>query len=67
MMIVETAFPWTFDGADKYNNLFGDPKELIGYRRQTGATGLFSQPTQTIINAGGSGIMYWEPAWITSP
>ena len=22
--------------------------------------------TQTVITAGGSGIMYWEPAWITS-
>ena len=22
--------------------------------------------TQTIIRAGGTGIMYWEPAWITS-
>jgi arabinogalactan endo-1,4-beta-galactosidase len=23
--------------------------------------------TQQVISAGGSGIMYWEPAWITSP
>jgi arabinogalactan endo-1,4-beta-galactosidase len=23
--------------------------------------------TQTVISAGGTGIMYWEPAWITSP
>jgi arabinogalactan endo-1,4-beta-galactosidase len=22
--------------------------------------------TQTVITAGGSGIMYWEPGWITS-
>jgi arabinogalactan endo-1,4-beta-galactosidase len=68
VMVVEAAFPWTFDGADNYNNLFGDPKELIGYK-----TGKQEQPnylinlTQTIITAGGSGIMYWEPAWITSP
>jgi len=68
IMIVETAFPWTFEGADKYNNLFGDPKELIGYTASKEEqlkylTGL----VQAIINGGGSGIMYWEPAWITSP
>jgi len=68
IMIVETAFPWTFEGADKYNNLFGDPKELIGYTASKEEqlkylTGL----VQAIINGGGSGIMYWEPAWISSP
>jgi arabinogalactan endo-1,4-beta-galactosidase len=68
IMIVETAFPWTFEGADKYNNLFGDPKELIGYTagKQEQLDYLINL-TQTIISAGGSGIMYWEPAWITSP
>lgn len=68
VMIVETAFPWTFEGADNYNNLFGDPKELIGYTagKQAQLDYLINL-TQTIISAGGSGIMYWEPAWITSP
>jgi arabinogalactan endo-1,4-beta-galactosidase len=68
VMIVETAFPWTFDGADKYNNLFGDPKELIGYTAsKNDQLEYLTNLTQTIISAGGSGIMYWEPAWITSP
>ncbi len=68
IMVVETAFPWTFEGADQYNNLFGDPKELIGYKtgKQEQLDYLINL-TQTIISAGGSGIMYWEPAWITSP
>ncbi len=68
VMIVETAFPWTFENADHYNNLFGDPKELIGFTASKEdqlkyMTGL----VQAVINGGGSGIMYWEPAWITSP
>ncbi|MFN8253470.1 MAG: glycosyl hydrolase 53 family protein [Ferruginibacter sp.] len=68
IMVVETAFPWTFEGADKYNNLFGDPKELIGYTAgKQEQLDYLIQLTQTIISAGGSGIMYWEPAWITSP
>jgi arabinogalactan endo-1,4-beta-galactosidase len=68
VMIVETAFPWTFEGADKYNNLFGDPKELIGYKAtKQGQLNYLIGLTQQIISAGGSGIMYWEPEWITSP
>ncbi len=68
VMVVETAFPWTFDGADTYNNLFGDPKELVGYTAgKQEQLDYLTQLTQTIISAGGSGIMYWEPAWITSP
>jgi arabinogalactan endo-1,4-beta-galactosidase len=68
VMIVETAFPWTFDNADNYNNLFGDPKELIGFTAtKENQLKYMIELTQQIIAAGGSGIMYWEPAWITSP
>ena len=68
VMIVEAAFPWTFENADNYNNLFGDANELIGYEASIPAQLEYLENLiQTIINAGGDGIMYWEPAWITSP
>ena len=68
VMIVEAAFPWTFENADNYNNLFGEANELIGYEASIPAQLEYLENlTQTIINAGGDGIMYWEPAWITSP
>ena len=68
VMFVEAAFPWTFENADNYNNLFGDANELIGYEASIPAQLEYLENlTQTIINAGGDGIMYWEPAWITSP
>ena len=68
VMIVEAAFPWTFENADTYNNLFGDANELIGYEASMPAQLKYLENlTQTIIDAGGDGIMYWEPAWITSP
>lgn len=68
VMVVETAFPWTFENGDNYNNLFGDPNELIGYEATVPAQLEYMKNlTQTIISAGGDGIMYWEPAWITSP
>ena len=68
VMIVEAAFPWTFENADNYNNLFGDANELIGYEASiSNQLEYLENLTQTIIDAGGDGIMYWEPAWITSP
>ena len=67
VMLVEAAFPWTFENADSYNNLFGDPAELIGFEASIpGQLAYLKDLTQTIISAGGDGIMYWEPAWITS-
>lgn len=68
VMIVEAAFPWTFENADSYNNLFGDANELIEYEASIPAQLEYMKNlTQTIISAGGDGMMYWEPAWITSP
>jgi arabinogalactan endo-1,4-beta-galactosidase len=66
VMIVETAFPWTEQNGDNYTNLIsagvGDYKVS-----QTEHLRYMKDLTQTVISAGGTGIMYWEPAWITSP
>lgn len=67
VMIVETAFPFTNDNADKYGNLFYSTTPIEGYAftkedQQRYMTDLI----QTVISNGGLGIMYWEPAWITS-
>ena len=67
VMIVETAYPWTHENADSYSN-------IISGRDSSGKYGVSKEEqlrylkdlTQEIINGGGSGIMYWEPAWITS-
>lgn len=68
VMIVETAYPWTSSNADGYNNIisgtvgvenFGVSKEdQLEYMKAL---------VQAIIDGGGTGIMYWEPGWITSP
>jgi arabinogalactan endo-1,4-beta-galactosidase len=31
LMILETAYPWTADGNDNYNNIFGANQAMVGY------------------------------------
>ena len=68
VMVVETAFPWTDQGADSYNNQISSNANATSYNlTQEDQKRYLQDLTQTVITAGGSGIQYWEPAWITSP
>jgi len=67
VMILETAYPWTTDGTDNYNNIFGGQAPLAGYPfTQEGQSDMMKDLAQAMINAGGIGLVYWEPAWISS-
>jgi arabinogalactan endo-1,4-beta-galactosidase len=67
VMIVETAYSWTNANADTYNNIMSDPTKTPQYPfTPDGQLNYMKDLTQTVITAGGSGIMYWEPGWITS-
>lgn len=67
VMIVETAYPFTGDNADKYNNIFSLADSAQGYGiSKEGQFRYLKDLTQAVIAGGGKGIMYWEPAWISS-
>jgi arabinogalactan endo-1,4-beta-galactosidase len=67
VMIVEAAFSWTSGDADKYGNIMSSSAPVEGYPiTPEGQLNYLRDLVQTIISAGGSGIQYWEPAWITS-
>ncbi|GAB5408314.1 MAG: arabinogalactan endo-1,4-beta-galactosidase [Balneolaceae bacterium] len=67
IMILETAYPWTLTNADGYGNILGEDSLIEGYdASQEGQKQFMIDLTQEVINGGGSGIFYWEPAWITS-
>ena len=66
-MVVETAYPWTGDNADTYTNIISATDIAAGYEASPqGQFRYMKDLTQAIIHGGGTGIMYWEPAWITS-
>lgn len=67
VMIVETAYPWTGNNADAYNNIISANDKAAGYDISPAEQFRYMRDlTQAIINGGGTGIMYWEPAWISS-
>jgi arabinogalactan endo-1,4-beta-galactosidase len=67
VMVVETAYPWTAENADGYSNIFSRNESFGNYPiTKTGQYQYLKDLTATIIAAGGKGIIYWEPAWISS-
>jgi arabinogalactan endo-1,4-beta-galactosidase len=69
VMIVETAFPFTTQNADSYQNILNlDAKLENKYdATETGQQQYLNDLLLQIKNHKGTGMMYWEPAWITSP
>jgi arabinogalactan endo-1,4-beta-galactosidase len=67
VMIVETACPWTNTNADNYANQVDGNTPFTGYTiSQAQQLQYMKDFTQAVISGGGAGVMYWEPAWITS-
>jgi arabinogalactan endo-1,4-beta-galactosidase len=67
VMVVETAYTWTLDNADSYGNILAADKLTPAYpASHAGQFNYLVKLTQEIIDGGGTGIHYWEPAWITS-
>lgn len=66
VMVVESAYPWTFEGlsetADNILNTSapGYPATVAGQRQY------LVDLTQSLISNGALGIVYWEPAWVST-
>lgn len=67
VMVLETAYPWSSGYDDNYPNQFGSQTPIAGYPfTQQGQLDLLTTLTQQVKDGGGTAVMYWEPAWITS-
>ncbi len=67
VMVVEAAYPWTLEHRDEMPNLLGADTLLPGYpATQDGQRRYLVDLTQQVIANGGVGVVYWEPAWISS-
>lgn len=68
VLIAETAYPWTLDGVNESaGNIPGENFLLSDYpATPAGQKQFLIDLTQTVISNGGLGIVYWEPAWIST-
>ena len=67
LMIVETAYPFSLLNADSANNILGTDALITGYEAtQSGQLKYLLDLKQAIKTAGGSGLVYWEPAWLSN-
>lgn len=67
VVVVETAYPWTLDSGDTSHNLLGEDSLIPGYpATPQGQARYMVDLTQLVIDTGGAGVVYWEPAWTSS-
>ena len=66
-MVVETAYTFTLENADNANNVMGSDALVAGYpATQQGQLNYLKDLQDIIEDAGGSGLVYWEPAWVST-
>jgi arabinogalactan endo-1,4-beta-galactosidase len=66
IMVVETAYPFTLQGQDEANNILGEDSLEEFPATQEGQLAYLNKLHTIVKDAGGSGVLYWEPAWISS-
>jgi arabinogalactan endo-1,4-beta-galactosidase len=68
VMIMETSYPWTALSPDGQTKIISASQLAPGYPASPeGQLKYLSDLTQKVIDGGGKGVFYWEPAWITDP
>ena len=68
VMVVETAYPFTLTNADQANNILGSDALIQGYEAsESGQLAYLKALEASIADGGGEGLIYWEPAWISTP
>jgi arabinogalactan endo-1,4-beta-galactosidase len=67
LMIVETAYPHTLMNVDAAHNILGKDALILDYpATPEGQLAFMNKLKKVTFDAGGKGVIYWEPAWVTS-
>ncbi len=67
IMIFETGAAWTNTAyADGYGNFIGNNGNFSYPITPQGQKSFLFDLAKTVYKAGGTGVLYWEPAWVTS-
>ena len=67
VMVVETGYPWTTENFDKAGNVMNKEAVLPKFSATpNGQLDYLLALSKSIKTAGGIGLIYWEPAWIST-
>ncbi|MCB9263976.1 MAG: glycosyl hydrolase 53 family protein [Lewinellaceae bacterium] len=67
VMIVETGYIWTTGWNDNANNLFNTTHPDYAPASPEHQRDWLIDLTTAVMQVGGIGVVYWEPAWVSSP
>jgi len=67
VMVVETGYPWAINNVDKADNVMQKEAVLPQFpATPNGQLNYLLSLSKSIKAAGGIGLLYWEPAWIST-
>lgn len=66
ILILETAYPWTVQNADSAPNVLNGNYPGFSNASPANQKEFMVQLTQEVIDNGGIGVVYWEPAWVST-
>jgi arabinogalactan endo-1,4-beta-galactosidase len=66
VMIFETGYIWTTQSNDNANNIINSVHPDYSPASPANQRLWLEALTQEVINRGGKGVIYWEPAWVSS-
>jgi arabinogalactan endo-1,4-beta-galactosidase len=68
VMVVETAYPWTLDAGLIDDHLLGQDAVVQAYpATPDGQAQFLADLVEAVASASGTGVIYWEPAWVSTP
>jgi arabinogalactan endo-1,4-beta-galactosidase len=66
VMIFETGYIWTQASNDQASNIISETHPNYAPASPDAQRRWLIDLTQEVINKGGEGVMYWEPAWVST-
>ncbi|WP_170110410.1 glycoside hydrolase family 53 protein [Flavilitoribacter nigricans] len=66
VMIMETGYLWTTEANDQANNIISETDPNYDPVSPESQKAWLIDLTQSVLENGGLGVIYWEPAWVSS-
>ena len=67
IIVLETGYIWTLAGNDQANNIINEVHPSYAPPSHDSQYRWLRDLSKAVEEAGGMGVLYWEPAWVSSP